>query len=440
MLALRPLADGGGRREIHTAVAQFALAGLAVVVLVGAAGAYLLRDIGTDRALVEAQRATEVAGRGIVEPALSDDLLTGDEEAIARIDDVVQAHVLTRDVIRVKIWSEDGRVLYSDEPRLIGARFPLESEHLGVLGTDEADVEVADLDRPENRYERAPGEIAEVYLGLRTPNGTPVLFEQYLRYGAVEGTAERIWLDSAPVLIVALLLVAAVQVPLAWSMARRLRAGQRAREALLVRAMEASDAERRSIAADLHDGVVQDLAGISFRLAAAAERAGPRTDVGGILAGAAGGLRTTIRQLRTLLLEIHPPNLHDAGLKAALADLAAPVRERGVDVHVSVTDGNLDEDAERLVFRATQEALRNVVAHAEAKHVAVRVEPVEGGAELTVADDGRGFDPAALEGRRREGHVGLVLLADVAREAGARLDVTSEPGRGTRVRLWVPAR
>src|SRR2546428_777244 len=111
-----------------------------------------------------------------------------------------------------------------------------------------------------------------------------------------------------------LLLLFLVQVPLAWSMARGLRQGQEERERLLQRAIDASDAERRRIARDLHDGVVQSLAGVSYSLAAAAERldGGPDgADVGRGLRQAAADTPRSQRHLGSPIIEIAPPNLHD---------------------------------------------------------------------------------------------------------------------------------
>src|SRR5207248_1277076 len=94
-----------------------------------------------------------------------------------------------------------------------------------------------------------------------------LLFEAYFRYDAVTAGGRRSWNDFAPIMLVALIGLEALQIPLAWSMARRVRAGQQRQEVLLRRAIHASDAERRRIASDLHDGVVQDLASVSYSLA-----------------------------------------------------------------------------------------------------------------------------------------------------------------------------
>ena len=114
-------------------------------------------------------------------------------------------------------------------------------------------------------------------------------------------------------------------------MARQLRKGQEEREQLLMRAIDASDAERRRIAGDLHDGVVQDLAGLSFSLAAASDRAAQRGAVESseILDRAAASARRAVRQMRSLLVDIYPPNLHTVGLESALRDLLSPAAGAG---------------------------------------------------------------------------------------------------------------
>ncbi len=213
------------------------------------------------------------------------------------------------------------------------------------------------------------------------------------------------------------------------------------RERLLVHALEASADERRRIAADLHDGVVQDLAGMSFSLEAAAQdrREPPSPGLRATLVDAATTTRASIRQLRTLLVEIHPPNLHSAGLGAALEDLLAPLKARGIAASIEL-DGplDLDQDLELVVCRAAGEAVRNVQHHAEAKNVTVRLETTAERVRLQVVDDGVGFSDARRAQRQAQGHVGLSLLASVVAGRGGRLDVESEPGAGTRFVLEVP--
>lgn len=419
---------------------MFAASGLAVLVLVAVGGAWLLQRLGTSEAINDARRTTEIAGHGIVEPVLMPGIMDGDKAALGTLDDVVKRRVLSDDrVVRVKIWSPDGTILYSDEPRLIGKRFEIEPEHLEALNGGPASAHVGDLSNSENTFERELGKVLEVYMGLETVDGQPVLFEAYQRYSSVTGSGETIWRLFAPLMIAALVVLAALQIPLAWRMARRVRDAQRDREKLLQHAISASDAERRAIAAGLHDGVVQELAGLSFQMAAAVEQRPPEHEARKVLAQSAAGTRNAIRQLRSLLFEIYPPSLEHHGLGSALPDLASRLTSRGtkVDVRVSVDD-QLDARTEQLIFRIAQEALRNVAKHADAGFVEIVVERTNGVVTLDVTDDGRGFDVGMEDDRPQNGHIGLRLLHDLTASSGGRLDVQSKPGEGTRVHLELP--
>jgi signal transduction histidine kinase len=233
----------------------------------------------------------------------------------------------------------------------------------------------------------------------------------------------------------ALILLALIQLPLAWQLARRLRKSQGEREGLLTRAIEASDIERRRIARDLHDGVVQDLAAVSFSLSAAADGAPAPFDAQ--LHEAAAETRRGIRQLRTLLVEIYPPELHRAGLQAALGDLLTASDAHGIETTLDVDpEVGLAREEEALFFRVAQEAVRNVIKHAGATRVGVRVGRRNGRAYLLVEDDGRGFDSTQPD---VEGHFGLKMLEDLVRDAAGELDIDSTPGAGSRVSVEVGA-
>jgi two-component system, NarL family, sensor kinase len=428
-----------GRGEILRPVATFALSGLAVLVLVALAGAWAIRELSTREAVRDARRLTTLTGRGVVEPALTAGVVRGDPAAMARLDKIMHKRVITPEVARVKIWNAEGKILYSDEPRLIGKRYPLGADELQTLRSEKPTTEVTDLSQPENVYERGMGDLTSVYLGLRAQDGTPVLYEEYLRSSAIAGDSRSVARLFAPVAIVALLVLALLQIPLAWRMGRRMQRAQRDREAALQSAIDASEHERREIAAGLHDGVVQELAGLSFQMAAAVEQQRPEPELRDVLTTSAAGTRNSIRQLRTLLLEIYPPALSEQGLTAALPDLAAPLTARGVDVSIEAPEQlALPVELEQLLFRTAQEALRNVVAHAAAEHVSLTVSQQNGTAGLRVSDDGRGFDEAQLAQRRSEGHMGLAMLGDLAEAAGGTLQVRSTPGSGTTVELEVP--
>ena len=258
--------------SVAGAVARFALAGLVAFAVVGVVSFLILRNVGTSEALKNARDVTQIVGRGIVEPNLTEGLVRGRPGPVARFDRVVRERVLRGPIVRVKLWTPSGRVVYSDDRALVGQRFELGADEVASLRNGTVDSGVSDLSLPENRSERGLGKLLEVYLPVRTPAGQPLLFEAYQHFSSISSGARDVWLAFLPALIVALLALYLVQLPLAASLARRLRRGSREREELLQRAVDASADERRRIAGDLHDGVVQDLAGLSFGLSAAAER------------------------------------------------------------------------------------------------------------------------------------------------------------------------
>lgn len=415
-------------------------AGLLATTLIAVLGTIAQSRAAIGAAVAGAREVTTVLARDVVSPALTDATLVPGASQAA-LDALVHEHVLSSDVVRVKIWSVDGTVLYSDRKALEGQRFTLgaKEEHALQTGTSAADL--SDLQAPENVGERQFGRLLEVYLGVRTTSGRRVLFETYQRYDSVLGGSRRTLDRFLPGLLGGLALLFLLQVPLVVSLAKRVRTGERRQADLLSQALDASDRERRRIAADLHDGVVQGLAGASYTLSAAAERvegAGLPQD-GGALRAVAGALRQWVRELRTLVLDITPPRLHEAGLKAALDDLLSTLPPRGVEVSLHTElDPSPPGEVETLVFRVVQEGVRNVVRHAHARHTDVEVRCRGGAVRVEVRDDGVGFSEQTRQLRRSQGHLGLDLLTDLVRSRGGRLTVRSAPGEGVRLLLEIP--
>ena len=412
---------------VWQSVVRYIASALVAVVLISLLGVVLFQRLGEDEAIRDAQDQTRASATWAVQPVLTDDVLRGDPVALARLDSVVRERVLQESsVVRVKIWDRSGRIVYSDEQRLIGARYPIAADELEEFQDDRIHAHVSDLSKPENRFERDFGKLLEVYVGLTTPTGGPLRYEEYYRSSFVDARASRIFREFGFISLGALILLALIQLPLAWALAKRVRRAQRERVELLQRAVDASERERRRIAADLHDGVVQNLAGVSYSLSAAASSA--PAELSPTLDEAAGETRQALRELRSLLVEIYPPDLQREGLEAALEDLLAPCAARGLETRLAVDDGDLPPDVEGLFFRAAQEALRNVVKHAGAQRVEVAVARRNGSASLRVEDDGSGFE---VDGRPRGDHFGLRVLRDLVREVGGDLEIDSKPGRGT---------
>lgn len=416
----------------------FALLGLLVLVVVAASGIIVIRRLATEQALNEAQQLTDVSAR-VVERRVTDGLITGDALALGAVTRVVQDAVLHDPVVRVKIWTRDGTIVYSDDLRLIGDTYALGADDLAVIDQGGVAAEVSDLSRPENRFERRYGELLEVYTQIRTPDGTPLLFETYQLSSSIADRRRELAATFAPVLVITLLALALLEIPLAWAFARRVRATQRERERLMQRAIESSDRERRRIAGDLHDGPVQELAGLSMQLVAAAERAEDPAD-GDVLRSSASAVRGSVRTLRAAVVGVYPPNLQQSGLAAALSDLVAHLRAEGVETELDADGASFGPEAEALIYRTAQEALRNVEEHAEARHVRVTVRRDRDRAVLEVADDGKGIASEDADRARAGGHMGLAILGDLVRDGGGVLTVRPGESGGTVVRVETAAR
>ncbi|MDQ6773678.1 MAG: sensor histidine kinase [Candidatus Dormibacteraeota bacterium] len=210
-----------------------------------------------------------------------------------------------------------------------------------------------------------------------------------------------------------------------------------ARAAERVRVEEQTrEAERSRIAGELHDAVSQDLFSLAM-MAGGLEKALPED--GGLQARARSmrqAAEGATEEMNALLLELRPSVLERQGLGAALRELADAYRSRlGVDVQASIDEVHLSPQGEHAVLRVAQEGLSNAVRHAEARRIDLRLRQNDGRAELTVKDNGRGFD-AAAGGRHG---FGLRLMRERVVELGGRLTVESAPDRGTRVLVSLPS-
>jgi signal transduction histidine kinase len=207
-------------------------------------------------------------------------------------------------------------------------------------------------------------------------------------------------------------------------------------------ALDASDNERRRIAQDLHDGVVQDLAGVSYAIDAVRHDPAVQNSpaIASTLDRVVGEAQRSIRGLRTLLVDIYPPSLEEGDLAGALGDLLAPFDAHGVRTEFrDLATGSMSSVAHSLIYRTTREALRNVEKHAHASSVQVILTDHDKNmVRLEIIDDGVGFSNEAFEDAQADGHFGIRLLGDVASAAGGELHIESAPRKGTRVQLVVP--
>jgi two-component system, NarL family, sensor kinase len=224
---------------------------------------------------------------------------------------------------------------------------------------------------------------------------------------------------------------------------RQLTAREHAAERFAEQVIAAQETERRRLAGDIHDGITQRLVSLSYHLDAATD-AVTGTDatlVNGLvaereLARARELADLTLLEAHASLAGLRPPVLEDLGLADALASLARSIAQLPVTVHAD--DHRLPEHMEIALYRIAQEALQNVVKHAQATTARVELRCDSARALLRVSDDGRGFDTAAHD--LDASTYGLRSMAERAELIGGRLDVTSRPGLGTTVTATAPAR
>lgn len=216
------------------------------------------------------------------------------------------------------------------------------------------------------------------------------------------------------------------------------------RRRLLDRTVEATEEERRRIAAELHDGPIQHIAAVVFRLESVRGQL-ERGDVDG-LAGAVAltqdELREEVVELRRLVIQLRPPILDQLGLEDALRDHVDTVgRDAGLECEMALGLGDrLDPDLETVVYRVSQEALSNVIKHAQAAHVWVSLEDQNGQVALEVRDDGVGFRPRKAGRIGVDDHIGLIAMRERVEGAGGTWELRSRPGDGTTVRAVFPRR
>lgn len=206
---------------------------------------------------------------------------------------------------------------------------------------------------------------------------------------------------------------------------------------LLTDALGAEERERQRLAETLHDSALQNLLAVRHDLQEVAERPGADPEP---VRRAEETVAETVGQLRDVVADLHPLVLEQAGLEAALSAVAAQAARRGGFRARVVYDAPPRPAHERLLLAAARELLANAAKHAGAGSVEVRCSARDGRIELTVADDGAGFDAARAAGVLAAGHIGLASQRARIEGAGGELSLGSGPGgHGTVATVRLPA-
>jgi two-component system, NarL family, sensor kinase len=391
-----------------------------------------LREHETQRAVNDVRDRVDLT----IEHDVTEALIAGDPDAMADFDAVVQEHIVRPTTAGLALWTKEGRIAYSLDPTFVGDGYDLPAEVVAALDTMQ--VQTGDGHDDDERTPE-PGwkseSAIEVYAPFVTTWGERMVWEVGLERDEVSQQANSL------VIIVALLsalgagLLLTTQGVMGRTLVQRHDRERAYRRWLTQRTAEMAVVERRQIAADLHDGVVQELAGIALDLEAPIDGDGS-TMSKDERAEFARRVRNTVATLRGQTAELYPTTSALMDVPTALAGMLART-PRGLTTSLHVDDGAEVAPPYRwLVFRVAQEALRNVVQHSKAPEVRVELRRTESGTVLVVEDNGIGFDPAI--DAAEPGHMGLSLLSDMATAAGTSLSIRSARGQGTTVRLEVP--
>ena len=430
---------GAPRTVRGRAVRRFLLWSLIALTVCAGGVSLAVKAAARDIAVRDASTHGISFARDVVAPLINAAVRRGDPGSDRILEAVVSNPLRDDALVRIKVWGEGGRVIWSDVRELHGQTFTLEPEESALFGTTSTVASLSDLSKEENEHEQGYEELLDVYVAADDADGKPILVESYW-------TSDRILRDEIvistrilPLAIGALVLFILAVIPLALSLARRVDQAQAERSSLLRHALAASDLERRKISRELHDGLIQDLTSLGYSLpAVAAELPAQSTSARGVLESVGRRLQGDIASLRALLTDLYPLGLAREGLEAAVEQLAGPVRAEGVDVNLEVDARLKDVSAEatQLAYHVVREGLRNVAKHAHARTVSV-VATVDGSdVVVTVDDDGVGGPFPVPE----KGHLGLRLLQDDVADIGGEVSLSAGPGGGARLRARFPQR
>ncbi|MFF5790563.1 sensor histidine kinase [Paeniglutamicibacter sp. NPDC012692] len=406
---------------MRSAILKFLLTGLVVLLTVSIPATFWVRSVAQNVAMQQVLELTQRLADYAIGADLGTKLAAGDMSAVEQINARMTPWMSDEMILRIKVWDSTGTILYSDVGELIGASFPLETWAEELLAGGPGVISLGPQEEGENIYEAGTEDLVEVYVLSGAGTDTPLLFEMYFHAAVVRVPEHEMLLGMIPVFLVALGVLQAAQLIPGIALAKRVQRYQRARRALLQQAIEAGEQERARLARDLHDDIIQDLAGLAYIL-------DPSPSTNGSDAPSAI-LQGSIRKLREVTSELYSTPVSAAELPAALSVLVERTRSKGIRTRVDISEPvDLESRQATMLYRVGREALVNIMKHSEAKNVHLNLKPHGGLWTLRITDDGQGFD--VLDGSR-ESHFGLRMMSDAAELVGARLELVSTTDGGT---------
>ncbi len=425
------------RRFVRLLVAEWrAIGGLGRVSLLGIVAAALL-TIAMGFAITNAARADLLAARAdlvAAEVASLPDLPEGDpgKPAIEGYGAAVERELLGGETERVKVWSVEGVILYSDDPGLIGSRFGRSPPLLEALGGAVA-TEISDLDDPAHEADQAAGQLIEIYVPVVREGRVTTVVEVEQRLDSLNEAMGRIQRNVWLSIVFGVGVLAAFLSALGISLARRATRRRQSAERVLGVAFRAQEEERRRIVGALHDDIGQPLYRLLYGLEGSRAKLGDDDAVAAELERLEELVREVDGTLRSELQQLHQGFAADAGLTAALRDLAAATSaETTLSVHVDadVEPAGVSPVQRTALFRAAQEAAINVRKHAGASRLWITLQEAPGRVTLIVEDDGSGVhaDPG----------LGLTTTRERIEALGGEVLLHRRRGGGAVFTAWLP--
>lgn len=471
--ALDRLAHPGRALREASLAQRFLLANLVILLVAGLAVGVWVGD-QLERTIIDRTASvTALYVESIIEPSVASlaggDDLTAEEKAT--LDGHLEASAFSDPVRSLRIWSRDGRVVYSPDPELIGRTFPVEGG-LAAAWSGRLVAGMDDLSGEENAWERARwSRLLELYVPVRERGSDRIIAvaEFYLSpreiYREVDDARRTTWL----VVSLAILVSAA----LLYGIVKRGSDTIRRQESALTRQVgelsglldenaELSErvlsaAERsttlnertmRRVSADLHDGPGQMLSLALLRLDGLQKRADQGAPPSAAeLADVEEVLREAMTDMRGVAAGLRVPELAPVSVEAVAAR-AVQDHERRTGATVTLHTAALPDAAPLPVkialFRALQESLSNATRHGGRDTMGVELVgrsatrhhgSSQQGLELVVRDDGAGFDPETIG---EDAGLGLAGIREQAEILGGTFAIRSAPGAGTELRVWWP--
>ena len=444
---------------------RYLLLSLVFVVVGGGVVAYALGQLIETSAINRTTSVTALYVESFVAPRLQS-LATNpslSQSELASLERLLTDSPLGRKIVSVRIWSPDGRVLYSPVPGLIGRQFDMSGDR-GEAARGAVTGDISDLSDPENVYEQQRwSHLIEIYLPVRASGSERIIAvaELYQLPDEVEAEVNRdrliAWALVAGATVLAYLALVRVvrqgsdtivrqegelrgQVrELSTLLDQNARLHDRIRQAA-ARTTALTELERRRIGSDLHDGPSQTLAFAMLRLDAVEgrlEAAGQGGDAN--LGAVRGALQEALVDMRIIAAGLRSPELERAKpaeiVKRAVADherragTRAAVNVRGIPTRAPLA-------TKIALYRILSEALSNAARHGGSAGVEVRAtDSGDGYLSVEVSDKGPGFDSKR---KQRAGHLGLAGMRERAELLGGRFELETAPGAGTRVRVFLP--